>query len=784
MAFSVPQALTSLFRLSDAGAITGVRQPVPDGVDPRRWLLHWVFTPTYNRHSAAPAPALLDREIALEGTGAVSVLIVRAGEQFRAYQADCGDRYIVIALPPRMDVTAVPSLDRGVWIDAVARPCAETGGVGYARLFAQLLACHLGLGWIWMLDDNVHYCQRMDLPRMFAAGAEPRHAPLELCSFAAAMREVEAQLGGDGDETYLCPIARSELRIRDAVVTGTPACPAGAFLRPAGGSGGRGGVALDGGGGRSRVEVRRDFAGDSSCYGVIGLRRDARGYEDLRGPFAVTHSVYSFVLLNAAETVRRGVLYPPKPFWEDVEFNRLCEERGLAVLKCNRLFHFKKNLQPRAAGRLTGGGAAASVAAPRRVRVAVLPSAACDDGGAALDVELAADTDSYASVARQIRRALEQWAPGCLIVRIDATPLGAAQAVPLDPAPDAAASMAPADYLPLKSAEAWVLPAVGDADRFAPRKGPPPEPAERGPLVALRAWFVAHGLDPEGGPGVLAWPAGEDEDENRPVYGLARGVHDFCAAGLPEDGGGERGGECVVVLRAFQHGADALATLVGRFVNTRVQQRARALRRAFLVVPALLLAEGAAPARAQIEERVAPARDQGWRVGRVWASRRAEGGVLPVFTGAGEEAAGGVMEDGCFLLVLVEQEPPTPAMASSPAAMAASVSEGGVDSGVDPPGSQPPPHVFPHSLPDFDTFRLLLSLPYSLSPTARDARLKVDILRTTPSTTHHCSRCCTRGRRHAGPVSKPSGPPQASEQRRQLAGTVLSSVLFLRSNKL
>ena len=36
---------------------------------------------------------------------------------------------------------------------------------------------------------------------------------------------------------------------------------------------------------------------------------------------------------------------------QDVEFNHLCEEAGLAVLKCNHLYHHKVDLQPRGASR-------------------------------------------------------------------------------------------------------------------------------------------------------------------------------------------------------------------------------------------------------------------------------------------------------------------------------------------------------------------------------------------------------------------------------------------------
>jgi hypothetical protein len=61
-------------------------------------------------------------------------------------------------------------------------------------------------------------------------------------------------------------------------------------------------------------------------------------------PFVVGQQVYSFFLFNVAGTVERGLLYPVKPVMEDIHFNQLCEESKMAVLRCNRFFHSKKNL--------------------------------------------------------------------------------------------------------------------------------------------------------------------------------------------------------------------------------------------------------------------------------------------------------------------------------------------------------------------------------------------------------------------------------------------------------
>jgi hypothetical protein len=84
---------------------------------------------------------------------------------------------------------------------------------------------------------------------------------------------------------------------------------------------------------------------------------------NIEQPFKVTHSVYSFYLLNVESTVDNGVFYPPKTFHEDIHFNQMCEESDLAVLKFRHLFHHKKNLQNQNASHETGSGVARAPAA-------------------------------------------------------------------------------------------------------------------------------------------------------------------------------------------------------------------------------------------------------------------------------------------------------------------------------------------------------------------------------------------------------------------------------------
>ena len=77
----------------------------------------------------------------------------------------------------------------------------------------------------------------------------------------------------------------------------------------------------------------------SSCVNPIMLYQV--GLKGHVGPWTVTPSVYSMVLLNVASTVKQGALYPAKPYHEDVDFAHLCEERKLVVVKCNWLYYHK-----------------------------------------------------------------------------------------------------------------------------------------------------------------------------------------------------------------------------------------------------------------------------------------------------------------------------------------------------------------------------------------------------------------------------------------------------------
>ena len=58
-------------------------------------------------------------------------------------------------------------------------------------------------------------------------------------------------------------------------------------------------------------------------------------------PWKVSHSIYFMFLLDVARTVAKGALWPAKPYHDDVDFPRICEEKQLVAAKCQWLFLHK-----------------------------------------------------------------------------------------------------------------------------------------------------------------------------------------------------------------------------------------------------------------------------------------------------------------------------------------------------------------------------------------------------------------------------------------------------------
>jgi hypothetical protein len=289
--------------------------------------LRWIFTCSYNRAKSA----CLDREKAMKlpddkvkQLDYVQVLVVRE-EQVEAYAAQCGGSYIIAALPQRICFqyeSSGPQLELDV----------RQGKIGYARLFCQLLAHSLGLNEIWMLDDNARRTYELQLgERGTPTVGDNGMVQLSPCSFSTVMLGIE-QITRCGDNSKVMdPVLRSSCWF-EADKLGTRFCPlpgTTSFRL-------RGAPAAKGGEGN--VKRLSDYTGSSSTYGVVGMQRDLITQE--RG-FKVTHSIYSFFLLNVAATVKLSCFYPARPIWEDIEFLHLLDEKGLAVCKVSKYAHCK-----------------------------------------------------------------------------------------------------------------------------------------------------------------------------------------------------------------------------------------------------------------------------------------------------------------------------------------------------------------------------------------------------------------------------------------------------------
>ena len=90
-----------------------------------------------------------------------------------------------MVLPKTVHLAAVPGSNR---TDRVGHEL----GIGYARLAVQLTACWMGLESVWLLDDNVQDCYRLQYQEMLRDQTWP--APLHRVSFGEIMQTVQQQV--------------------------------------------------------------------------------------------------------------------------------------------------------------------------------------------------------------------------------------------------------------------------------------------------------------------------------------------------------------------------------------------------------------------------------------------------------------------------------------------------------------------------------------------------------------------------------------------------------------
>ena len=227
--------------------------------------------------------------------------------------------------------------------------------MGFSRLCIQVVAYLLKLDFVWMLDDNIEETRGMDLAQIAAHGCHAADRPPQLCKLSAPMKHIEGivdlGLGCAWGDTHMaadipdgladlrdpnakwraCPIdddAAQKHPWKDRQLSRKPAC---LFEEMIG--------AVD------EASVGR-YVGAMGRLGILGMDRDYREFMRHVNPFGKTYSIYSFVLLNVAQTVPGKVLYSPKPAWEDIDFAFDLLNNNFETLKVYRWFHQKVNFQP------------------------------------------------------------------------------------------------------------------------------------------------------------------------------------------------------------------------------------------------------------------------------------------------------------------------------------------------------------------------------------------------------------------------------------------------------
>ena len=297
--------------------------------------LRWIFTCSYG--GASKDTCRLNRESAMEPLTRdqyVQVLVVRDDEYKDGYLQLWSSSYIIAVMPKEMHVKYANGEPLELSV--------KRGGIGYARLFCQLLASSLKRDEIWMLDDNVEQCWTIEtdergVPKLVDGKSFPR-----CCRFSSVMQGVELLLD-KGTETRVKVILESSTSYEEHVLFDV-----GEHLQGSAGS-------------TSKCKCLSDYTHgvqDTSGahhaetsrikppidYGILGLQRaDWRHSLSKSSGFSAKHSIYSFFLLNVKETIDKGVMYPAKPIWEDIEFLHMVTEADLAICRFNKYILKKKH---------------------------------------------------------------------------------------------------------------------------------------------------------------------------------------------------------------------------------------------------------------------------------------------------------------------------------------------------------------------------------------------------------------------------------------------------------
>ena len=307
---------------------------------------HWIFTPSSGR-AGGPKQAFLNWSLAM-GPDAeyVRVIVVKQSEMDGYLQmvdsitqpGKAMQITLIMTLPEKLSLQGLQKMSKE-YRAAIESQSPDTSlGVGYARLCIQLVTRALGLSDVWMLDDNIQDGWQLNLQDERLRCPPHQHGQLQPCSFDSIMQGIEEHVSKTAQAEY-SPNIPLEYVQRHWQPEQSPREPQAQAVP-------------------DNAVVRQwfEYSGTHSNYAIIGPSRQPYRYRLIGAkwpggagppPFKITHSVFSFFLLNVEATWvgKELVLWPARQFAEDIEFHHLCEDNKLAVVKCNRFFFHKANLQ-------------------------------------------------------------------------------------------------------------------------------------------------------------------------------------------------------------------------------------------------------------------------------------------------------------------------------------------------------------------------------------------------------------------------------------------------------
>ena len=310
-----------------------------------RSIQHWIFTPSSGRASGQKQAFINWSKAVSPGVSYVRVLVVKPTEVeeykkvVQGINSSClpMQHTVVMSMPDKLNLKGLTGLSAS-YKDALSSGDPDVSlGAGYSRLCIQLVAHALQLRHVWMLDDNIQDCWQINLQAASLRAPTSKHGELQPCRFDTLMCGIEEQVHNTQNAEESPPLQLAHVK-RDWKPERSPRK--------------RHSPAQQG----CTVENWFDYSGSYRHYAIIGPNRQPYRYSLVGAtwpsgagppPFKITHSVFSFFLLNveATMTAKELVLWPARQYAEDIEFHHMCEDSQLAVVKCNRFFFHKTNLQ-------------------------------------------------------------------------------------------------------------------------------------------------------------------------------------------------------------------------------------------------------------------------------------------------------------------------------------------------------------------------------------------------------------------------------------------------------